>query len=320
MPKFRSPLCWFFCLGLAVGFFFSQEARSRELLTLGAAPLGGSYYPTAVGLADLIGKYSPADIRVEVTGGTVDNPQLMDQGELQLGLANTDMAYFAYNGKPPFPQKLSSLRALFSGLAPGTVQYAVRDSSPIRSIKDLKGKRVAVGPQGNSSGLLFLKVLAFYGLSASDVSLSFLSFSDGVGEMANGHVDMAIVQAGLPSPGLQEVFSGPVKIRILSFPEQDLKDFLREHPYYLPSRITKAHYPQMGQEVTTFATSNMVLVRSSVANDLVYAVTAAVFEHLEDFRAVHPSARSVTLEKASETPIPLHEGAARYFREKGVLR
>ncbi len=308
------------CLALAAGLVFAHEAKARELLTLGAAPLGGSYYPTAVGLADLIGKYSPVDIRVEVTGGTVDNPQLMDQGELQLGLANTDMAYFAYNGQPPFPKKLPSLRALFGGLAPGTVQYVVRDNSSIQAIKDLKGKRVAVGPQGNSSGLLFLKVLAYYGLSASDVSLSFLSFSDGVSEMANGHVDMAIVQAGLPSPGLQEVFSGPVKIRILSFPEQDLKGFLQEHPYYVPMRITKAHYPQLEREVSTFATSNMVLVRSSLANDLVYAITAAVFDHLEDFRAVHPSARSVTLEKAADVPVPLHEGAARYFREKGVLR
>ena len=297
-----------------------QRSQARELLTLGAAPLGGSYYPTAVGLADLIRKHSPADVRVEVTGGTVDNPLLMEQGELQLGLANTDMAFFAYTGQAPFPQKLTSLRALFTGLAPGTVQYVVKDASSIRSIKDLKGKRVAVGPQGNSSGLLFMKVLAFYGMGPGDVSLSFLSFSDGVNEILNGHVDMAIVQAGLPSPGLQEVFAGPTPIRILSFPESDLKAFLRDHPYYSATRVTKAHYAQLQEEVTTFSTNNMVLVRENVSNDLVYAITASVFEHLDDFRAVHPSARSVVLEKAADVPIPLHEGAARYFKEKGVLR
>jgi TRAP transporter TAXI family solute receptor len=312
------PAAFWLAVLLALPWGFAAQAR--ELVTIGAAPLGGSYYPTAVGLADLITKYGGVDARVEVTGGTVDNPLLMEQGELQLGLANTDMAYFAYEGKAPFPGKFSSLRALFTGLAPGTVQYVVQDGSGLKSIRDLKGRRVAVGPQGNSSGLLFLKILAFYGLRPSDVSLSFLSFSDGVNEMVSGHVDMAIVQAGLPSPGLQEVFAGSGRIRILSFPQADLDAFLQEHPYYAPMRITKNHYPQLAEEVNTFATSNMVLVRSSVPAETVRAITAAVFDHLDDFRATHPPARSVTLEKAADVPIPLHEGAARYFREKGVLK
>ena len=298
----------------------ADSSSARRLLTLGAAPLGGTYYPTGIALADILVKNMPGvDIRVEVTGGTVENPVLMQQGELDLGLANTDMAYFAYNGKPPFKSPFSDLRTMFVGLAPGVVQYAVLDSSGITSIKDLAGKRIAVGPHGNSTGLLFASILKFYGMNVDDVTRSFVSFSDGVSELVDGHVDMAIVQAGLPTPALQEAFTGHKKIRILSFPREDLAAFLHENPYYIPVTIPQNTYYQMGVDVATLATQNMVLAHASLPNDLVYAMTKAVFEHLPELYAAHPSLRSVTFEHATESPIPLHEGALRYFREMNVL-
>ncbi|MCC8193483.1 MAG: TAXI family TRAP transporter solute-binding subunit [Deltaproteobacteria bacterium] len=295
-------------------------SSAERLLTLGAAPLGGTYYPAGIAIADIITKYVPdTDVRVEVTGGTMENPALMQQGELQLGLANADAAFFAYTGKPPFKAPLGDLRALFVGLAPGVVQYAVLGDSGIATVKDLAGKRVAVGPQGNSSGLLFAKILNFYGLGVDDVTRSFVSFADGVSELVDGHVDMAIVQAGLPAPGLQEAFTSRKNIRILSLPDKERDAFLREYPYYIPVTIPKGTYSGMVEDVTTLATQNMVLVHASLSEDLVYAITKAVFEHLPDLYTAHPSLRSVTLETAANSPIPLHEGARRYFREMGVM-
>ncbi len=295
-------------------------AAQDTLLTIGAAPLGGTYYPAALAIADLVKKYAPGlDTRVEVTGGTMENPVLMEQDELQLGLANTDVAYFAFSGKPPFSAPLKNLRGLFTGLAPGVVQYTVRGDTNIFSIRDLKGKRVAVGPQGNSSSLLFLKVLKFYNIDPSELTFSYISFSDGVNELLDGHVDMAIVQAGLPAPGLQEAFAGPRAVRILSFPADERDAFLREHPYYKPVTIPKAAYAKMEGDVTTFATSNMVLVHADLPQKTVYAVTRAIFEHLPELRAAHPSLSSVTLQDAAATVIPLHEGAKQYFTEKGAL-
>lgn len=298
---------------------FTAPSYAETLLTLGAAPLGGTYYPAAIAIADIIAKHVPGtDVRVEVTGGTMENPALMQQGELQLGLANADAAFFAYHGKPPFDTPHADLRALFVGLAPGVVQYAVTDDSGIFTIKDLAGKRVAVGPQGNSSGLLFTKILHFYGLRDSDLTRSFVSFSDGVNELVDGNVDMAIVQAGLPAPGLQEAFTGHKKIRLISFPTAERDAFLREYPYYIPAVIPKTTYYGMDKDVTTLATQNMVLVHASLPDDLVHAMTKAIFEHLPELYAAHPSLRSVTLETAAKSPIPLHAGALRYFTEMTV--
>lgn len=299
---------------------FAAQACAETLLTLGAAPLGGTYYPAGIAIADIVARNVPeTDVRVEVTGGTMENPALMQQGELQMGLANADVAFFAYNGKPPFKAPLADLRAMFVGLAPGVVQYAVLEESGIMDIRGLKGKRIAVGPQGNSSGLLFTKILQFHNIQTADVTRSFVSFSDGVNELLDGHVDMAIVQAGLPAPGLQEAFTGHRKIRILSFPEAVRDAFLHDHPYYIPVVIPKTTYPGMNADVTTLATQNMVLVHASLPDDLVYAMTKAVFENLPDLYAAHPSMRSVSLENAARSPIPLHDGAVRYFREMSVL-
>ncbi|MDR2503727.1 MAG: TAXI family TRAP transporter solute-binding subunit [Deltaproteobacteria bacterium] len=317
------------CLAVKVLFmslclFLPQAAGAaqKELFTVGSAPLGGTYYPAAVGLAEIITKYVPGvEGRVEVTGGTLHNPVLMQQGELHLGLANADIAHSAYHGLGPFDgNKMSDLRALFIGLAPGVVQYVVGADSGISHIRDLKGKRVAVGPQGNSSSMLFISLLEFYGLSHTDVTMNFLSFSDGVNALMDGHVDMAIVQAGLPAPGLQEAFAGTKGIKILSFPEDDRDNFIRNYPYYLPMTITSAHYERIEREVITFATSNMVLIHAEVKEEHAYQITAAVFENLEEFRAAHPTIRSVTLTEAVDVPIPLHPGASRYFKEKGVLK
>ncbi len=254
-----------------------------------------------------------------MTGGTVENPVLMQQGELDLALANADMAYFAFHGEAPFKTPMPDLRAMFMGLAPGVVQYVVLADSGITSIRDLAGKRVAVGPQGNSSGLLFAKVLAHFGVDIGSVTRSYVSFSDGVSELLDGHVDMAIVQAGLPAPGLQEAFSGPRAVRVLSFPERERDAFLRAYPYYVPATIPQTVYPKLPGDVITFAPQNMVLARASLAADTVYAVTRALFENLAELHAAYPSLRSLTLESAAKSPIPLHEGALRYFMEQSAL-
>lgn len=295
----------------------AAPAKADEtLVTIGAAPLGGTYYPAALAIAEIINKHVPQmEARVEITGGTMENPALMQQGELQFGLANADVAYFAHQGQPPFNSPLTKICALFSGLAPGVVQYVVLEESGITSIKELVGKRVAVGPQGNSSGLLFAKILDFYGIKPADVTRSFVSFADGINELLDGHVDMAIVQAGLPAPGLQEAFAGSRAIRILSFPLEERDAFLALHPYYLPVTITQNEYPKLPGDVVTLATQNMVLAHADLSDATVHAVAKAIFEHLPELYAAHPSLRSVTLENASRAAIPFHPGAERYFQE-----
>lgn len=292
----------------------------KTAISIATAGMGGAYYPVGVGLSEIFTSYVPeVESRVEVTGGTVENPGLVDLGDAEIGLANKDMAYFAYEGSEPFDQKHENLRGLFNGLAPGVVHYAVLESSGIKTLSDLKGKKIAVGPQGNSTSLFLRKVLETLGYSWNDITPSYLSFSEGMQALADGKVDMAIASAGPPVSAIQELAATGKAFRLLAFDDEFRAKFLAAYPYYIEYTIPKDVY-NLPEDVVTVATQNMVMVNVDVDEELVYKMTKAIFEHLDMLVAASPSASFVTLEDAPQTNIPLHPGAERYFKEAGVLK
>ena len=305
-----------------VVFIAATFCGAGDIITIGSGPMGGAYYPAGVGLGDIITKHNPdIKIRVEVTAGALENVSLLAQEEAEIGITSTDYAYFSSNGMPPFPGKVENIAALFGGLAPGAFQYVVWDDSDINSILDLPGKKVAVGPQGNAASFNFKELLAFYGEDYADVKANYLPISDGVEQLLDGHVDMAIVQAGIPSPAIQEALASGKKLRILSFPQEDREKILERFPYFSTIDLDKSIYPALGDAViTTFTTNNLLIVRTDLPEDLVYRITASVFDNLDDFHKIHPVARWVNPQSAVKTPIPLHPGSAKYFKEKGYLK
>lgn len=297
-------------------------ASAGQIVTIASGPMGGAYYPAAIGIGELFTKYVPGiSPRVEVTAGALENPSLLAMEEAELGITNADTAYFAFNGLPPFPGKMEGICAMFNGLAPGAFQYVVLAGSDVHSLHDLPGKRIAAGPQGNSASLNLRDLLAFYDMDYNSIRPNYLPVSDGIEQLVDGHVEMAIVQAGVPAPAIMEAFASGKDIRILSFSDEDRKKIVEKFPYFHPIDLDKNIYPALENDVvTTFATNNLVIIREDLPEDLVYQMTAAVFDHLDEFHKVHPAARWVSFETAVDTPIPLHAGAARYFKEKGYLK
>jgi len=281
--------------------------------------MGGAYYPVGVGLSEIFLKAIPeVETRVEVTGGTVENPGLVDLGDSDIGLANKDMAYFAYTGQAPFESEHKNLRGLFNGFAPGVVHYAVLESSGIQNLADLKGKRIAVGPQGNSTSLFLEKVLNTLGYTWDDITPSYLSFSEGMQALADGKVDMAIASAGPPVSAVQELAATGKEFRLLNFDDDFRAKFLEAYPYYIEYIIPKETY-NLPEDVTTVATQNMVMINANLDEELVYKMTKAIFENLDSLKSAAPAAADITLENAPKTDIPLHPGAERYYKEAGVL-
>lgn len=300
----------------------SQPAApvSKTAVSIATAGMGGAYYPVGVGLSEIFTNYVPeVEARVEVTGGTVENPGLVDLGDAEIGLANKDMAYFAFEGAEPFNQKHENLRGLFNGLAPGVVHYAVLESSGIKTLSDLKGKKVAVGPQGNSTSLFLRKALETLGYFWGDITPSYLSFSEGMQALSDGKVDMAIASAGTPVSAIQELAATGKSFRLLGLEDEFRAKFLEAYPYYMAYTIPKDVY-NLPEDVVTVATQNMVMVNADVSEELVYKMTKAIFENLDILIAASPSASYVTLEDAPNTNIPLHPGAERYFKEVGALK
>ena len=289
-------------------------------IAIATASAGGAYYPVGVGLSEILKKTFPnMSVSVEVTGGTVENPGLVNLGDCEIGIANSDMAYFALVGEKPFEAEHPNLKGWINGMAPGVVHYAVLNSSGINTLADLKGKRIAVGPQGNSTSLFLAKVLGVLGIAWEEITPSYLSFADGLQALVDGKVDMAIVSAGPPVSSIIELAASGKAWHLIDFDAEFTAKFLEAYPYYISYTIPANTYNGQTADVHTTATTNMLMVNANLSEEFVYQMTKAAFENLSDWAAAANSVKTITLKDAPNTSIPLHEGAARYYREVGVL-
>lgn len=289
-------------------------------IAIATASAGGAYYPVGVGLSEILKKTFPnMSVSVEVTGGTVENPGLVNLGDCEIGIANSDMAYFALVGEKPFEAEHPNLKGWINGMAPGVVHYAVLNSSGINTLADLKGKRIAVGPQGNSTSLFLAKVLGVLGIAWEEITPSYLSFADGIQALVDGKVDMAIVSAGPPVSSIIELAASGKAWHLIDFDAEFTAKFLEAYPYYISYTIPANTYNGQIADVHTTATTNMLMVNANLSEEFVYQMTKAAFENLSDWAAAANSVKTITLKDAPNTSIPLHEGAARYYREVGVL-
>ena len=301
----------------------AAPAKKDEIpsqIAIATASAGGAYYPVGVGLSEILKKTFPnMSVSVEVTGGTVENPGLVNLGDCEIGIANSDMAYFALVGETPFESEHPNLKGWINGMAPGVVHYAVLNNSGINTLSDLKGKRIAVGPQGNSTSLFLAKVLGVLGISWDEITPSYLSFADGIQALVDGKVDMAIVSAGPPVSSIIELAASGKAWHLIDFDEEFTAKFLEAYPYYISYTIPANTYNGQTEDVHTTATTNMLMLNANLSEEFVYQMTKAAFENLSDWAAAANSVKTITLENAPNTSIPLHEGAARYYREVGVL-
>lgn len=304
-------------LVLCAGLLTPGNALAKKQITIGTASMGGAYYPVGTGIASIVNKYVPElDVRVEVTGGGVENPRLVGKGETDLGITNTSTGYFSYKGMKPYTQKYP-VRAICL-MYPSTFQMFTRKESGLKTVADIKGKRAAVGPAGGGTILLLNKMLPLYNMTSKDFTPSFISFNDGSMALKDGNVDAAFVLAGAPSSAITEL-QVRTPIRFLEIDEAMVKKFVTEYPYYIRIVMPKSFY-NTESEILTVGSGNLLIVNEKMSADIAYKITAALYDHVDEFRKVHPATKSITLESAPTDVIPMHPGAERYFKEKGVLK
>jgi len=292
------------------------QAASKQM-TIGTASMGGAYYPVGTGIASLINKYVPGtDVRVEVTGGAVENPRLVGGGKTDLGIANTSTGYFALKGMKPYPKALP-IRAL-AYMYPSTLHMVTRKDFDVQTLMDLKGRRVAVGPAAGGTISLLRRLLSSIDMSVKDLKPSYISYKDGSLALQDGNLEASILLAGAPTSAVLEL-SVRTPIRFLHIDEAAVQKFLKEFPYYVRVVIPQSYY-KTDSDVLSVGAGNLLIVNEAMSDDLAYKITAALYNHVGEFQKVHPATKVVSLQTAPNAVIPLHPGAERYYREKGVLK
>lgn len=303
---------------LVAGTAFAQQQQFINVLTGGQA---GVYYPIGVALSQIFAKDIP-NVRstAQVTRASAENLNLLQAGRAEIGLSTADTVSLAWNGdeEAGFRTKLDKLRGA-SATYSNYIQIVASADSGIRTLADLKGKRVSVGAARSGTELNARAILRAAGLSYSDLSrVEYLPFGESVELMKNRQLDATLQSAGLGVASIRDL-STSVPVVIIPVPN-DIVAKVGDSAYQ-PGIIPANTYTGQTSDVPTATIKNVLITHSGVSDDMVYRMVKAMYDNLDTLYAAHSAARVITLENATVgIPIPLHPGAERFYREKGVLR
>ncbi|MHB8918527.1 MAG: TAXI family TRAP transporter solute-binding subunit [Desulfocucumaceae bacterium] len=299
-----------------------QAPPQKKNISISTGATSGTYYPLGTAMAKTLTDAGIGlNVSAESTGGSIENARLLGQKQTEIAFVESMIADWAYNGKEVYKEKkIDNIRGLIS-LYPNTIQTVVKAKSGIKKYSDLKGKKVAVGIQGSSSPLAMLAVLESYGVSMSDIKPQYLAFGPSMELLKDDQVDAVLVDAGAPNSAIIDI-STQHQISILSIDAENIKKIKEKYPFFAdPVTIPKGTYKGVDQDVVTTGSLVTLCVRADLADDMVYNTIKTMIEKKDDIAKVHEKGKTIDLKTAvNGISIPMHPGAEKYYKEKGVLK
>ncbi|MBY0610943.1 MAG: TAXI family TRAP transporter solute-binding subunit [Beijerinckiaceae bacterium] len=305
----------------AIALGQAQPARAADtfinILTGGTS---GVYYPLGVALSKIYtDKISGTRPSVQATKASVENLTLLQsgKGEIAFTLGDSLALGWAGDAEAGFKGKLDKLRGV-AAIYPNYIQVVASKSSGIKTLADLKGKRLSVGAPKSGTELNARTILAAAGIQYSDLGkVEYLPFAESVELMKNRQLDATLQSAGLGVAAIRDLASA-VEINVVSIPAAVVDKIGAP---YVKATIPADTYTGQSEAVPAAAVVNYLVTRADLSDDIVYAMTKTLFESSADLIAAHQAAKAISLEHAQDgMPVPLHPGAARFYKEKGLLK
>jgi TRAP transporter TAXI family solute receptor len=289
-------------------------------LTILTGSTSGVYYPLGVGLSQLFRTALPeANVSVQSTAASAENMRLLEaeRGELAFALGDVVTDAWEGNADAGFTTPLGKLRGV-AAIYPNYVQIVASADSGVRTLEDLKGKRISVGAPGSGTELNARAIMRAAGLSYDDFSkVEYLPFSESVELIKNRQLDITLQSAGLGVASLRDL-AASVSIVVIAIPADVVENVGR--PVYQQATIPAGTYDGQVDAVETATIQNVLVTHDNVSEDVIYRMTKAMFENLDQLVAAHVAAEGISLARAVENlPVPLHPGAAAYYREAGLI-
>lgn len=291
------------------------DSPSRVAIATGGT--AGVYFPLGAAIANIINEKVPnVTANAESTGASVENVNLLNNGDVDFATIQNDISYYAFNATEMFADKeaLKNLRAVAT-LYPEVVQIVANASAGIQSVEDLRGKRVAVGAPGSGAEANARQILAAHGLTYDDIQADFLSFGEAADGLKDGNVHAAFLTAGTPTAAVTDL-STTHNITIISISDDIAQKLIKDYPFYDQVVIPAGTYRNQENDVKTVAVMAMFTVRAGLSETFVYNITKAIFENLDILTAAHARGADITLDTAKDgLSIELHPGAKKYYDE-----
>ena len=295
----------------------NSDVEGKTFLNIGTGGTAGTYYPIGGAMAEILNQEIPGmSASAQSTGASVANVNMLGDGTIDLATVQNDIAYYAAHGTEMFvDKKVDGLKGVAS-LYPETCQFVTLKSSGIKSLSELKGKRIAVGAVGSGVEANVRQILAAYGISYDDIDAQYLSFAEGASALKDGNVDVAVLTAGYPTASVQDI-AAQNPVRLLPVEEEVADALIAKYPFYTKTVIPAGVYAGDDEVVPSVSVMAMLVAGPTVNEELGYIVTKAIFSHLDRLQAAHAVGKQITRDSVKAgMSLPMNEGAEKYFNEK----
>jgi uncharacterized protein len=305
---------------VAVALFAMPGARAQSFINILTGGTSGVYYPLGVAIGKIYGDKIPnVKTQVQATKASVENLILLQQGRGELAFTLGDSLKAAWEGdeEAGFKSRLDKLRTL-GAIYPNYIQIVATAESGIKTLADLKGKSLSVGAPKSGTELNSRAILAAAGMSYKDMGkVEYLPFAESVDLMKNRQLNATLQSAGLGVASLKDL-STSTDINVVAVPKEIVDKI---GPPFVAVTIPANTYTGQDKDVPTAAVVNYLVTSSAVSDDLAYQMTKLIYESLPELANSHAAGKEIKLETAATgSPVPLHPGAIRYYKEKGLIK
>jgi len=321
--KKRAFLVVSIVLALTLVLAGTSIAQQKKFFVISTGGTGGTYYPLGGILAQALSQAVPEVVVTSQAGNaSVANCNLIRDKQVESAFVQSNVAYNAYNGLEQFKEKPAKNLRFIASLYPETIQIVARADSKIKTVKDIKGKRLVPGDRGSGTEVDTLNILGVYGYTYKDfASVDWLSFSGGAQRLQDKQADVTFTTAGWPTAAITELAIS-TNIVLVPIDEAKIKDLTKKYPFYAKIVIPKATYKGQDKDVATITTMAQWVVGAEVPDDVVYKLTKALWESgAKKMAEAHAQGKNVQPKTAlAGMSIPLHPGAEKFYKEAGLIK
>lgn len=316
---------WIACCLFLYGCGQSNEMQEKQsaseskqlqtkFVTIATGGASGPYNIIGTTLANVYTHDLGANSKTQTTGGSIENLNLLAQKKVEMAFVMSDALSDAYSGQGSFPQKIGNI-AQVASLYPNFVQIITSKRSGIKTITDLKGKRVAVGDQNSGVERNARALLNAFGITYDDIKVDYLSYAAAADALQNGRIDAAFLTSGLPNASVLQL-EKTFDLALVAIPKEQADMISKEQSYFFPASIPALTYSNE-EDVPSIAIRNALVVAADLTPEDVYVLTKTFFDNLDKLQFAHQAAKGIIpQESAQGLVIPMHEGAKRYYDEQ----
>jgi hypothetical protein len=301
-----------------------SKAPEKQFVTVVTGSTGGTYYPVGTIFSTLWNeKLGDQGVvaSVQSSGGSVENLNMLKNGEAQMGIAMANLTLFAYEGSGKFEGNQFEDVRFVTALWPDVTQFVVTEDSGINSVSDLKGKSFNVGGAGSGTEYSSKVILdAVAGISFDDITAEHLGYFEASSAMQNAQIDGMNAEGGIPLSAVSEVAASKTAVKLLEFTDAEYEKIKNVAPYYGQFTVPANLYAGIDKDIQTVGIKSTLITSATMDEEVVYNLVKEIYENHDAIKGDHKALEVVTIEEALNglPPVPLHQGAIKYYEEKGI--